>query len=257
MAESSDDILLYEKKDRIVIITLNRPESMNALNVALMQGLLDAWRRFDEDDDAWVAVLTGAGKVFCAGADLDEFKRTHEKSSETPDWLKFYQIQTDKPVIAAVNGHAIAGGFALAQYCDLRIASEKAEFGIAETRWNIKAGWVYSLTKHMSLGNALEIALWGDARISAKRAYEIGLVNRVVPQEKVMDEAMAWAERMLSLAPRCVRNLKQILYKGSYLPPEDAEAFGDALETNLLGMEDTVEGAKSFFEKRKPLFKNR
>jgi enoyl-CoA hydratase/carnithine racemase len=258
MPISRPDILLYEKKDRIVTITLNRPESMNALNVELMRRLLDAWRRFDGEDDAWVAVLTGAGdKAFCSGADLAEFRKINEKGPGTPDWPKFYQIPTNKPVIAAINGHAIAGGFALAQACDIRIASEKAEFGVAETRWNIKAGWVYSLTRQMGLGHALEIALWGDARISAQRAYEIGFVNRVVSPGNVMDEAMSWAERMLTLGPRCVRNLKEILYKGCYLTPEEAEAFGDALETNLVGMEDTVEGAKSFFERRKPTFKNR
>ena len=258
MPTSEPDILIYEKKDKIVIITLNRPERMNALTLESMQRLIESWRRFDEDEDAWVAVVTGAGdRAFCAGADLVEMKERDEKGLGMPEWPRFYLTGTWKPIIAAINGHAISGGWALAQACDIRIASEKAEFGIAETRWNMPAGWVYGLTRQLNLGHALEIVLWGDARISAQRAYEMGWVNRVVPQDKVMDEAMSWAERMLSLGPRCVRNLKEILYKGLYMSPEEAEKFYAALETNLEGMEDTVEGLKAFAERRKPNFRNR
>lgn len=258
MPISGSDILIYEKKDRVVTIKLNRPERMNALSVELMQRLVESWQRFAEDEEAWVAVVTGAGdKVFCAGADLIEIRERNEKGLGTPKWPRFYLTGTWKPIIAAINGYAISGGWALAQACDIRIASEKAEFGIAETRWNMPAGWVYSLTRQLHLGHALEIVLWGDARISAQRAYEMGWVNRVVPQEKVMDEAMSWAERMLSLGPRCVRNLKEILYRGFYMVPEEAEAFYQTLEANLEGMEDTIEGPKAFAERRKPIFRNR
>jgi enoyl-CoA hydratase/carnithine racemase len=258
MAISGPDILLYEKSDRIVTITLNRPERANALSVELMHRLLDAWRRFDEDDDAWVAVVTGAGaKVFCAGADLVELKESYEKTSRMPEWSEFYRTGTWKPLIAAINGHASSGGWALAQACDVRIASEKAEFGIAETMWNMPAGWVYGLTRQMNLGHALEVALWGDARITARRAYEMGWLNRVVAPEKVMPEAMSWAERMLSLGPRCVRNLKQILYRTFTMPAEEAEEFYHAVEASLAEMEDTAEGSRAFMERRRPVFKNR
>ena len=257
MPISGPDILLYEKKDRIVTITLNRPERMTALSTELMEKLMEAWRRFDEDEDAWVGIVTGAGdRAFCTGADLIEVKELTEKKVK-PEWPRFYDPGTWKPLIAAVNGHAIAGGWALAQACDIRIASEKAECGIAETRWNMPAGWVYHLTKQVGLGHALEIALWGDARISAQRAYEIGWVNRVVPPDGVMDEARSWAERMLSLGPRCVRNLKEILYKSYDMTPEQAEEFYRALEANLEGMEDTYEARRAFAEKRKPKFRNR
>ena len=258
MPISGPDILLYEKKDRIVTITLNRTERANALSVELMHRLLESWHRFNEDDDAWVAVVTGTGdKVFCAGADLVELKESYEKTSSMPNWPEFYITGTWKPLIAAINGHASSGGWALAQACDIRIASEKAEFGIAETMWNMPAGWVYGLTGQINLGHALEVVLWGDARITAQRAYEMGWVNRVVPQEKVMDEAMSWAERMLSLGPRCVRNLKEILYKSLYMAPEESEAFYHALEANLKGMEDTREGSRAFIERRKPIFRNK
>ena len=109
----------------------------------------------------------------------------------------------------------------------------------------------------MNLGHALEVVLWGDARITARRAYEMGWVNRVVSPEKVMAEAMSWAERMLTLGPRCVRNLKEILYRSSTMQPEEAEVFYHAVEANLAGMEDTAEGSRAFIERRRPVFKNR
>ena len=116
MPISGPDILLYEKKDRIVTIKLNRPERMNALSVESMQRLVEAWQRFNEDEDAWVAVVTGAGdKVFCPGADLIEIKERNEQGLGTPEWPRFYLTRTWKPIIAAINGHALSGGWALAQ----------------------------------------------------------------------------------------------------------------------------------------------
>ncbi len=258
MPISGPDILLYEKKDRVVTITLNRPERLNALSLELTQRLTDAWVQFRDDDDAWVAIVTGAGdKAFCTGFDLVDQAERDERGEGVPELPRFYPHQIWKPVIAAVNGYAIAGGLWLAKSCDIRIASEHAEFGIAETRWNMPAHWVYDLTAELNMGHTLEIALWGDRRIPAQRAYEMGLVNRVVSREKLMDEAMSWAESMRYLAPRCVRNLKQIIHRGRYLAPSEAEAFGKALEVNLRGMEDTIEGPRAFAEKRKPVFKNK
>ena len=261
MPISGPDTLLYEKKDKIVTLTINRPERMNAISIELFERLGDAWSKFRDDEDAWVAILTGAGdKAFCSGFDLiDQAERARRGESPptsvppcTPLHLNIW-----KPVIAAINGYAIAGGFMLAQHCDIRIAAEHVQFGIAETRWNIGAFWVADLTRQLSLGHALEIALWGDGRMTAQRGYEIGWINRVVPKEKLMEEAYSWAERMLYLAPRCVRNLKEILYRGFYMPPSESIAFAQALEYNLQGMEDALEGPKAFAEKRKPVFKNK
>jgi enoyl-CoA hydratase len=123
-----------------------------------------------------------------------------------------------KPTIAAINGYAVAAGWFMAQQCDIRIAAEHAEMGVAETRWNMPAAWISTMTRQMHIGHALEIVLWGDKRITAQRAYEIGWVNRVVPKEKLMEEASSWAERMLDLAPRAVRNCKEILYRAHYMP---------------------------------------
>ena len=259
-------VLKYQKKlkGRVVVMTMNRPEAMNALNAELSEAIYSGWERFRDDDEAWVAILTGSGdKAFSAGADLKETAQVRtgqikpvRRRRRTPAPL-CESLDLWKPTIAAINGYAIAGGWNLAQQCDIRIAAEHAELGVSEVRWNMSAGWLHSLTRQMHLQHALEIVLWGDQRITAQRAYEIGWVNRVVPKERLMDEAMEWAERILYLAPRDVRNLKEILYRGFYMPPMEGAAFARALEQNLVGMEDSIEGPQAFAQKRKPRFKNR
>ena len=261
---AKNPVLIYEKKlsGKVVVMTMNRPQVMNALNGELAEAIYNGWEQFRDDDEAWVSILTGAGdKAFSAGADLNETtqirtgqiksvrRRTLTNLCETLDlW---------KPIIAAINGYTIAGGWCLAQQCDIRIAAEHAELGVAEVRWNMGAHWLSPLTRQMHLQHALEVVLWGDRRITAQRAYEMGWVNRVVPKERLMDEAMEWAERILYLAPRDVRNLKEILYRGFYMSPMEGAAFARSLEQNLVGMEDSIEGPQAFTEKRKPQFKNR
>lgn len=260
-------VLIYEKKHngRVVVMTMNRPEAMNALNGELGSAIAEAWERFRDDDEAWVAIITGAGdKAFSAGADLKEtaqirtgkIKPVPRRRRRTPGPL-CEAIDLWKPTIAAINGFAIAGGWAVAQDCDIRLAADHAELGVSEVRWNMTAGWLHALPRQMLLQHALEVVLWGDRRISAQRAYEMGWVNRVVPADRLMDEAMEWAERILSLAPRDVRNLKEILYRSFYMSPLEGAAFARALEQNLSGMEDSIEGPLAFSEKRQPTFKNR
>ena len=263
---AKNPVLIYEKKlsGKVVVMTMNRPQVMNAFNDELAEAIYNGWEQFRDDDEAWVSILTGAGdKAFSVGADLEEAtqirtgqikpvrrrRRTLGPLCETLDlW---------KPTIAAINGYTIAGGWSLAQQCDIRIAAEHAELGVAEVRWNMGAHWLHSLTRQMHLQHALEVVLWGDRRITAQRAYEMGWVNRVVPKERLMDEAMEWAERILYLAPQAVRNLKEILYRGFYMPPMEGAAFARAREQNLIGMEDSIEGPQAFAQKRKPQFKNR
>jgi len=259
MPITGPDILLYEKQDRIVTITMNRPERLNAWNMELIERLAEAWKQFRDDDNAWVAIVTGAGdKAFCAGVDLIEEAERGEAGIGLPEHMPDPRpTEIWKPIIAAINGFALAGGWALAQSCDIRIAAEHAEFGIAETRWNLPAYFVHDLTRQLHLGHALEIALWGDHRLSAKRGYEIGWINEIVPKEQLMNRAKEWALRMLDLAPRSVRNLKEIIYRGFYMVPSEGAAFAKALEANLRNMEDTVEGPRAFKEGRKPKFKNR
>ena len=271
MPRVKDGVLLLDKEadGRIWVITLNRPESLNAFNGELRKTLHETYWEFAQDDSAWVAILTGNGRAFGTGQDLKERAQRDEAAREgrpdpmvpMPDYLQEIfplaeRLNCYKPTIAAVNGIAVAGGFNHAMQCDVRIASETAEFGVTEVRWNQGGSWVHHLPRIIGLGNALEIVLWGDRRISAQRAYEMGLVNAVVPPDQLLPTAMEWAERMLSLAPRSVRNFKEILYKGSYMPPAEALRYGQNLEQNLRGMQDSIEGPRAFAERRKPNFTN-
>ncbi len=267
-----DGVLQLDKEanGRIWVITLNRPEALNSFNGELRKTLHETYWEFAHDDEAWVSILTANGRAFGAGQDLKERNERNKAALEgrpdpmvpMPDYLQNIfplseRLDCYKPMIAAVNGIAVAGGFNHAMQCDVRIASEKAEFGVTEVRWNQGAGWVHHLPRIIGLANALEVVLWGDKRISAQRAYEIGLVNAVVPHDELMSTAMQWAERLLVLAPRSVRNLKEILYKGSYMSPFEAARYANHLERNLAGMEDSIEGPKAFAEGREPVFKNR
>ena len=261
MAFSGSDVLLYEKKDKIVTITLNRPDKRNALSLQLWRDLGEAFQTFNDDDNARVAILTGSGeKAFSSGFDLAEaaaMRQAGPDGEKPPKLPELGHPEVFKPIIGAINGYAVAGGFMLTMACDIRIAAEHAEFGIAETRWNMPAYWVADLTRWMTRSNALELVLWGDQRLSAQRMYEMGYVNRVVPADKLMNEAMSWAERMTLLAPRCVSNLKEIIYRGAEMSWQQGLSFAHALEQNLEGMEDSMEGVMAFMQKRKPEFKNK
>lgn len=257
---------------RIHVITLNRPHRMNSIGDGMSEALYDAWVEFRDDRDARVAILTGAGdKAFCAGADLirtaegrnEDGPRLSQSESlarrnagDSKHWIPLAEkMGLWKPVIGAINGFAIAGGFQYAMQCDVRIMSETARVGIAETRWNMTAAhWAIPLTRQMGLGPALELTLWGDTQFDAQRCYQLGWANRVVPPEQLMDTAMQYAQRMLDLAPRAVRNMKEAMYRGYYMDPILGEAYGGSLEANLAGMNDSIEGPRAFSEKRRPNF---
>jgi enoyl-CoA hydratase/carnithine racemase len=220
----------------------------------LMFRLEEAWQEFKNDENAIVAVLTGNGNAFCAGPDLEYL--TQEKATKLAHTRvpRFYPWEIWKPIIAAINGDASCGGFHMADACDIRIASEDAMFSIAETQMNFKGPWVGGLPHTLSLGHALEIALWGDSRITAQRMYEMGWLNRVVPRENLMEEAMSWAYRMLDLAPITVRNFKQVIHRGCYKSLAESRELALALENNLMRTRDTQEIYDAYKEKRKPQF---
>ena len=254
-------VLTYEKKGRIAYLTLNRPESRNALSYELMGELEKAWVDFRDDDDLWVAILTGAGKAFCAGLDLKEraaqgsfFKSEAETEAEGAV-MSPLALGVWKPIICAVNGYAYAGGWLLAQECDIRIAADTAQFAITEVKMGLPAIGIDSLPRYMPLGLALELLLTGEA-ISAQRALELGFVNRVVSLEELMSTATALAERICENAPLALRATKELVYKGFYPAiHERPEAF--QIMAPALASEDLIEGARAFVERRPPVWKGR
>jgi enoyl-CoA hydratase/carnithine racemase len=256
----NDEPVLYEERGRVALITLNRPERMNAVNQSLWNAFDAALTRYQEDQEAWAAVITGAGRSFCAGADLADIDRTGLGDEVMEPPARMYTLALGgiwKPVIAAVNGYALAAGWWIAQACDVRIAAESAQLGIPETRWNLRSDFVTDLTRIVGLGHALEIGLWGDRRITAQRAYEMGFVNKVVPDTELLGEALDWAERATRLGPRSVSIIKRALYTQWGTSTEVGSAYAREAGRVLTAMEDTAEGPRAFLEHRKPQFKNR
>jgi len=259
--------ILYEKRNHEVIITINRPEVMNVIDVEAAELLEESWLRFRDDDDAYVAILVGAGdKAFCAGADLKALVPSREGRMSRHQLRRFvynghgymgYTRGTDifKPKIAAVNGYCFAGGLELACFCDFRIASENAEFGILNRRWNVGLvdGGTQRLPRIVGLGRALELIITGR-RIDAGEAYRIGLVNEVVPKEKLMDRVVEIAELICSYPQGSIRTDIQAVLLGLGRPLEDGLRMECALFQTTTGSKDYEEGPRAFAEKRPPRF---
>ena len=249
--------ILYENRGQVVVVTINRPESRNAINRGVREGLLTAWDRFEHDQDARVAILTGAGTAFCAGADLKEMSQT--KLGALPrSFLPILNVnvRATKPVIAAVNGGAYAGGWALAQMCDLIVASETARFAISEAKVGRGMPWAVPLTQMIPQKILLEILLTGDP-ISAQRAYEIGFVNHVVPAEQLIPKAMAIAETIASNAPLTVAAAKEMVYLATDMGRLAGLEAARHLFDHVYKSEDALEGPRAFAEKRQPQWKGR
>lgn len=252
------DAILYENRGRVAIITLNRPESRNAINREVREGLIAAWERFAHDGEARVAILTGAGdKAFCAGADLKEMAQT-KLGSLPRNFLPTLNvnIHVTKPVIAAVNGVAYAGGWALVQMCDLVVASTSARFAITEAKVGRGMPWAVPLTHMIPQKVLLEILLTGDP-ITAQRAYEIGFVNHVVPADQLMPKALAMAETIAENAPLTVAAAKEMVYLATDTGRMAGLEAARHLFDHVYRSEDAQEGPRAFAEKRKPQWKGR
>jgi enoyl-CoA hydratase/carnithine racemase len=257
MSAQSDDVLLYEVREQVAWLTLNRPDARNALNHALREALRAAFRQFSADENAHVAILRGAGPDFCAGADLKEMADT-SLAIPPPDWIPHLQrdARVDKPVIAAVQGSALAGGFLLAQMADLCIAADNAQFGITEARWGRGAPWAASLPWMIPPRVALELLLVAQP-IPAGRAYELGLVNRLVPLDQLDAVAGEIAARIAANAPLSVRAGKRMVYEVAGLPLAQAFARADEIFAPAYLSEDAQEGPRSFRERRAPRWQGR
>ena len=256
------ETVLYEKRDKIVIMTLNRPDALNAINRQLRRELAEAITEFDSDSDAYVAIVTGAGRAFCSGRDLKErvednaegvqARASHSMSPDRP----YMWPQTWKPMIAAVNGFALAGGWSIAQMCDLRIATEDARLGITESKWSLLPPFGTILPKMMPLSAVLEL-VFTAAPITAQRAYDVGFLNKVVPAEDLMEEAMGMAQQIAENAPLAVQYFKELAYRGLNMSTQDISALTYHMYDQLLTTEDSKEGPRAFAEKRKPNWQGR
>ena len=251
------ETVLYEKRNQIAVITLNRPDALNAINRQLRRELAEAITEFDGDRECFVAIITGTGRAFCAGRDLKERAadntagvQARSADSLTPD-RPYMWPQTWKPLIAAINGFALAGGWSIAQMCDLRLASQDAKLGITETKWSLLPPFGTVLPKLIPLSAVLELVFTAQP-ITAQRAYEVGFLNRVVPGDRLMPEAIALAEQIAENAPLAVQYFKELAYRGLDMSTQAISSLTFHMYDQLLQTEDSKEGPRAFAEKRKP-----
>lgn len=254
---------IYEKKDHLTVLTMNRPEVMNAMNAAMRRELGEAYADFQDDKDAWVLIITGAGdRAFSAGMDLKEMAGRLSSSEsavagerETPS-LMSGNIEIWKPIIAAINGVAVGGGLELALACDIRIVAENARLGLMEPKRGIVPGGkgTIRLPRLVPIGIAMEMLLSGDL-ITAQEAYRIGLANQVVPAAELMPAAYKMAERFMECAPLAVQSIKETVIKTMGMTLN--EALNARFGPNIMATEDAKEGTAAFAEKRKPMWKGK
>ncbi len=255
------DEVLRERRGHVEILTINRPDARNAINGAVSQGLADALDELAEDDQAWVVVLTGSGeKAFSAGMDLKAFAAGEGGAvmNANGGFGGIARRSFPKPIIAAVNGSALAGGLEVMLSCDLVVAADHATFGIPEAKRGLVAGagGLFRLPKRLPLAIALELALTGDP-IDADRAFALGLVNRVVPRHQLMEEALVLAERIAENAPLAVRYSKSVMLRAVHADEEEGWRLTDEAVGVVFSSADAMEGPVAFAEKRKPNWQGR
>jgi E-phenylitaconyl-CoA hydratase len=251
------DTVRYELDGHVATITYNRPDALNAINGEMRADLNAAFARFRDEEDAWVGIVTGAGRAFCAGADVRDgagstgtFAGTFWEKPTINSFESGWEIF--KPVIAAVNGYCLGYGLTLVTWCDFVIASERAEFGFPEVQIGVPTiVGAIRLPRLLNWQHAMELLLTGE-RIGAHRAKEIGLAGWVVPHDELMDEARRLAARLLTAAPLAARVVKEVAVRTRTMPMLEAIRFGETMRIVALATEDATEGANAARERRSP-----
>lgn len=262
----TDEVVRFEVENSVALITLNRPESLNAMNAELGAALSDALRKVRDTDEIRVGIITGTGRAFCAGADLKErAARGSGGGGDTPGDLfatsprgGYAEFEAYKPLIAAINGFALAGGLELALICDIRIASSNAQFGVPEiTRGFFPgAGAPQRLPRFIPEAVAMEMLLTGDP-IDAEAALRVGLVSHVVEPEALLPTARRIGERVAGHAPLAVRAVREVARASADMSMAQAMRFGNSLRWAIGQTEDAKEGPRAFAEKRAPVYRGR
>lgn len=259
----------YEKHGRVRLITIDRANKMNSLDFEANDRLIAAWREFDADDEACVAVVTGAGdQAFCAGADLKTYtmdfarRPAPEFRARFTNGVGFAGITRNfdlfKPIVAAVNGFAISGGFELALACDIRLCSPNAQFALQDAKWGFHAcdGGLIRLPQIVGMGHAMEIILSGE-RVDAEHAYRIGLVNKIVPQDKLLEASLAYAQMLASRSPLSQRFAKEVIKRSVGMHIDEALRLESSSFHDVGQTQDLAEGTTAFRERREAQFKGK
>jgi E-phenylitaconyl-CoA hydratase len=252
----------YDLDGHVALITYDRPEALNAINAEVRDDLNRAFARFRDEEDAWVAIVTGAGKAFCVGADLRDgagaagtFPGTFWEKPTANSFESGWEIW--KPVVAAVNGYCLGYGLTLVTWCDFVLASDRAQFGYPEVTLGVPTiVGAIRLPQRVRWHDAMELLLTGE-RIDARRAEEIGLVGRVVPHDDLITEARRLADRLVAAAPLAARATKEVAVRAAHLPPVEAIRFGETMRKVVAATDDAAEGARAAAERRPPRWRGR
>ncbi len=255
---AENDAVLTERRGRVLLITINRPDQRNAVNAAVATGIAAALDELDADPELSVGVITGAGKGFCAGMDLKAFVAGERPHVESRGFAGITQRAADKPLIAAVEGFAVAGGLEVALACDLIVASRGTRLGIPEVKRSLVAagGALLRLPRSLPRNVAMELALTGDP-IEADRAYELGLVNRLAEPGEALTAALELAETIAANAPLALAATKRIMVESGDWPDSEFFERQQPIHEPVFNSEDAREGATAFAERRDPVWKGR
>ena len=256
------DTVLYERSGHLATITYNRPDVLNAVNAEMRRALNAAFARFREDDEAWVGIVTGAGRAFCAGADLRDpgeaagaFPGSFWERPTLNSFESGWEIY--KPVIAAVNGHCLGYGLTLVTWCDFVLASDRARFGYPEVRLGMPAMvGAMRLAGRVAWADAMELLLTGEP-VDAERARQMGLVWRVVAHDDLLDDARALAERLMAGAPLAQRAMKEAALRAGHLSVLDAIRFAETMRQVVAATADAADGIRAVAEGRPPRWQAR